>query len=160
MCKGGVDIAVHRILKRRLDIFKIGAQVVTLGRDIEQLIIHIDSRAVDDLITGGAQDGVCDLALGHCLTADSQRIGRVNIPVRVRRIGAGSLQQTLGRIDTGLHILAGVFKHLLALHGTDMLAVHLNIQHKMQAQTAAHNDHKRRRCHSGQYVGDSVPQKD
>ena len=160
MRKGGVDIAVHRILKRCLYIFKIGAQVVTLSRDIEQLIVHIDGRAVDDLIAGGAQDGVCNLALGHRLTTDSQRIGRVNIPVRIRRIGAGGLQHTLGRIDTGLHILAGVFKHLLALHGTDMLAVHLNIQHKMQAQTAAHNDHKRRRCHSGQYVGNSVPQKD
>ena len=158
--KRRINAAVHRIFKRCLDVFQIAAQVVALGGDVEQLIVDIDSRAVDDLITGRAQDGVGDLALGHRLVADGKRVGRVDIPACVLHRRAGGLQHTLGRVDTGLHVLTGVFKHLLALHVTDVLAVHLHIQHKAQPQPAAHQDHKPRCGNCREYVSDGVPDND
>ena len=126
--------------------------MVALGGDVEQLIVDVDSRAVDDLITGRAQDGVGDLALGHRLVADGKRVGRVDIPACVLHRRAGGLQHTLGRIDTGLHILTGIF--------TDVLAVHLHIQHKAQPQPAAHQNHKPRCGNCREYVSDGVPDDD
>ena len=70
------------------------------------------------------------------------------------------MQHTLGGVDTRLHILAGALKHLLALHIADVFAVHLHVQHELQAQAAAHNDHQARSCHGGQDVCNRVPYDD
>ena len=105
--------------------------MVTLGGDKLQLIVDVHSRGVDDLVTGGFQDGVGDFPFGHRLPCHRQRKGGVYLPVGLGVVGA--LQEALGRKDTALHIVAGLFKHLFAGHIADGFAVDLYFQHKLQA---------------------------
>ena len=157
--KAGADGRIHVVFKGGLDAFQVGAQMVTLGGDKPQGAVNVHSGAVHNLIAGGLQNSVGNLAFRHGIVGNCQAVGRRNFPLGIRNRGTGFFQHRLGRVDTGLHILAGVFKNLLAGYVADAFAVDLDVQHKTKPQAVADDDHQHSRRNGGQHVGDGVPEK-
>ena len=118
------------------------AQMVALGGDVAQFPVHINSGAVDDFVAGGAENGVRRLTFRHGGARDSESVGGLDVPLGVRHLGAGFRQNLSGGVDAALHILAGVFKHLLGGHKADALAVYLHVQDVLAAQRRANHRHQ------------------
>ena len=150
-------VGVKGVLVGRLDGVQVGPQVVALGGDKAQVAVDVHRRAVPDLVAGSAQDRVRHLALGHHLVGHRQRVGRRNVPLGVGRLHAGCFHHRAGAGNAGLHVVAGIVKHLLALHVAHRLAVDTHFQPVGLAQLPL--DHQRqadqRAC--GQHISKDVP---